>query len=201
MQEIGSLARSGGFQSYSLRASRRACFQQCPRSCCRHEWEEECSQLLSRREEEAGFSPWDQVVWPERSSQHQRAALGLALPGRALHLTALLHLHRVPTLLFKCKRNLILTQAVLAEVLNRKASAFGVVRSYQLTKAETWEPCSPTLVLFMMRSFWGVRKSTLVAALRRAHKAFKHFCWRTSWDFEPSVWKMEWNEYKWGNEQ
>ena len=180
MQEIGSLARSGGCQSHSLCASRQACFQQCPHSCGRDEWEEECSQLLNRREGEAGLSPWDALVHQVSGSksllQHQRAALGLVLPGRALHLTALLHFHLVPMPLFKCKRNLILTQAMLAEVLNEEASALGVARLYRLSKAETWEPYSPTLVLFTMRSFGGVRKSTVVAAVRGACEDLKHFC-------------------------
>lgn len=78
-------------------------------------------------------------------------------------------------LLFKCKRNLLLTQAMLAEVLNRNESAFGDVRLYQLTKAETWELCNPTLV-FTVRLFGGVRKATPVAAVTQACEAFKCFC-------------------------
>lgn len=40
-----------------------------------------------------------------------------------------------------------------------------------------------------------------MSAVRQAHEAFKHFCWRTSWDFEPFAWKMELNEYEWANKQ
>lgn len=85
--------------------------------------------------------------------QCQKAALGLVLPGRALDLAALLCLRRVPMLLLKRKRNLVLTWAMLAEVLHRKVSAFRVVRLYRLAKTEAWEPCSPTLVLFTV--VWG----------------------------------------------